>query len=97
MVDRGQGGIEALCENGVPSGALLRVDEALFKRLAESGHIGSAQADLLAAYYRDPYTAMRTFLMDHPDFLQKALRGDDERTRARAQLLIDGNVYGLDS
>ena len=47
VVDRGQGGIEALCENGVPSSALLRVDEALFKRLAESGHIGSAQADLL--------------------------------------------------
>ena len=97
VVDRGQGGIEALCENGVPSSALLRVDEALFKRLAESEHIGSAQADLLAAYYRDPYAAMRTFLMEHPDFLHKALRGDDERTRVRAQLLIDGNVYGLDA
>ena len=97
VVDRGQGGIEALCENGVPSSALLRVDEALFKRLAESGHISSAQADLLAAYYRDPYAAMRTFLMEHPDFLHKALRGDDERTRVRAQLLVDGNLYGLDS
>ena len=77
------------------SSALLRVDEALFKRLAESGHIGSAQADLLTAYYRDPHAAMRTFLLEHPDFLQNALRGDNERTRARAQLLVDGNVYGL--
>ena len=97
VVDRGQGGIEALCESGVPSSALLRVDGALFKRLAELGHIGSAQADLLAAYYRDPYAAMRTFLLNHPDFLQNALRGDDDRTRARAQLLVDGNVYGLDA
>ena len=97
VVDRGQGGIKALCENGVPSSALLRVDEALFKRLAESGHIGSAQADLLTAYYRDPHAAMRTFLLEHPDFLQNALRGDDQRTRARAQLLVDGNVYGLDA
>ena len=97
VVDRGQGGIEALCENGVPSSALLRVDEALFKRLVKSGYISSAQADLLAAYYRDPYAAMRTFLMEHPDFLHKALRGDDERTRVRAQLLVDGNLYGLGS
>ena len=97
VVDRGQGGIEALCESGVPSSALLRVDGALFKRLAELGHIGSPQADLLTAYYRDPHAAMRTFLLDHPDFLQNALRGDDDRTRARAQLLVDGNVYGLDS
>lgn len=97
VVDRGQGGIESLCENGVPSSALLRVDEALFKRLAESGHIGSAQADLLAAYYINPYAAMRTFLLEHPDFLQNALRGDDKRTRVRAQLLVDKNVYGLDA
>ena len=97
VVDRGQGGIEALCESGVPSSALLRVDGALFKRLAESGYIGPAQADLLAAYYRDPHAAMRTFLLEHPDFLQNALRGGDERTRARAQLLVEGDVYGLDA
>ena len=92
VVDRGQGGIEALCENVVPSSAMLSVDEALFKRVAESRYIGSAQADLLAAYYRDPYAAMRTFLMEHPDFLHKALRGDDERTRVREQISVDGSL-----
>ena len=96
VVDRGQGGIEALGEQGVPSGALLRVDEVLFARLVEAGRIDATQAELLNAYYRDPQAAMRAFLVEHPQFLQAALHGDDEKTRARAQLLVDGNIYQLE-
>ncbi len=96
VVDRGQGGIEALCERGVPSSALLRVDEALFARLVEVGHINATQAELLAAYYRDPHAAMRAFLVENPHFLQAALQADDARTRERAQRLVDENIYRLD-
>jgi orotate phosphoribosyltransferase len=96
VVDRGQGGIEALEEQGVPSGALLRVDEVLFARLVEAGRIDAMQAELLNAYYCDPQAAMRAFLVEHPQFLQAALRGDDEKTRARAQLLVDENIYQLE-
>ncbi len=95
VVDRGQGGIEALCEKGVPSSALLRVDEALFARLLEVGHINAAQAELLTAYYRDPHAAMRAFLVEHPHFLQAALQAEDARTRERAQRLVDEDLYGL--
>ena len=97
VVDRGQGGIEALCEAGVPSSALLRVDETLFAGLVEVGHIGTAQAELLTAYYRDPHAAMRTFLVGHPQFLQDALQAADERTRQRAQRLVDEDIYQLDA
>jgi orotate phosphoribosyltransferase len=96
VVDRGQGGIEALGEQGVPSGALLRVDEVLFARLVEAGRIDATQAELLNAYYRDPQAAMRAFLVEHPQFLQAALHGDDEKTRVRAQLLVDENIYQLE-
>jgi len=96
VVDRGQGGIEALTQQGVPSSALLRVDEALFARLVEAGRIDETQARLLGAYFRDPQAAMRSFLEEHPQFLRAALEGEDEKTRARAQLLIDKNIYRLD-
>ncbi|MGY8823028.1 MAG: orotate phosphoribosyltransferase [Candidatus Latescibacterota bacterium] len=97
VVDRGQGGIEALTQKGVPSSALLRVDEALFSRLVEAGRIDETQASLLGAYFRDPQAAMRSFLEEHPQFLRAALEGEDERTRARAQLLVDEDIYQLNS
>lgn len=97
VVDRGQGGIEALVGQGVPAGALLRVDEALFTRLVEAERIDATQADLLNAYYRDPQAAMRAFLVENPQFLRAALEGKDEKTRARAQLLVNEDIYQLEA
>jgi hypothetical protein len=96
VIDRGQGGIEALNERGVKAGALLRVDEALFARLAEVGQIDVGHRDLLSAYYRDPHASMKVFLQENPQFLRTALVHGDEKTRARAQLLVADNLYGLD-
>ncbi len=95
VIDRGQGGIEALNEQGVKAGALLRVDEALFARLVEVGQIDEGQSHLLSAYYRDPHAAMKAFLQGNPQFLRAALVGDDKKIRARAQLLVADDIYGL--
>jgi len=95
VIDRAQGGIDAIAAAGVPAQALLRVDEALFEALLAQGVIDASQRDGLMAYYLDPHAAMRAFLQEHPEFLERALASGDGRTAARARLLVDDNLYGL--
>ena len=97
VVDRGQGGIEALNTEGVAAGALLRVDEALFTRLLDMGRIDRKQFAVLVSYYRDPYAAMKSFLEAHPEFLRNALNGSDAKVAQRAELLVTENPYDLDA
>ena len=97
VIDRGQGGIEVLNERGVPAGALMRVDETVFARLVEMGRINADQAAVLASYYRDPHAAMKDFLEAHPEFLRRALNGDDARAAGRARMLVEENPYDLDA
>ena len=95
VIDRGQGGLETLKEQGITAGALMRIDDALFDRLYEMGQIDEAQRMVLVEYYRNPYTAMRAFLKAHPEFVSRALHGSDMRAAQRARLLITENPYGL--
>lgn len=97
VIDRGQGGIEALNERDVPAGALMRVDEAMFTRLVEMGQIDEGQAAVLASYCRDPHAAMKGFLEEHPEFLRRALNGDDAKAAGRARMLVEKNPYDLDA
>lgn len=97
VVDRAQGGSEAIEGVGVPAAALLRVDEELFQTLRAQGLVGEDQFRTLSAYHRDPEGAMRRFLREHPGFVERALRSQDERTSSRAKLLVEGNLYGLGS
>ena len=96
VVDRAQGGVEALQAAGLDTTALLRVDEQLFDELVRSGIIGQTQRKMLADYYNQPDSAMKTFLQEQPDFLHRALASADERTVARARILVDENPYELD-
>ena len=84
--------IEAL---GVPAEALLRVDETLFDMLAEGGYVDAIQHERLVAYFRDPHGAMSQFLNARPEFVERALNGDDERIAERARMLVDGDLYGI--
>lgn len=97
VVDRAQGGSEAIEGVGVPAGALLRVDEELFQILRARGLVDEAQLSVLCAYYRDPAGAMRSFLQEHPGYVERALKSGDERVSSRAKLLVDGDLYGLGS
>jgi orotate phosphoribosyltransferase len=95
VVDRAQGGIEVIEALGVSASALLRVDEGLFKILFDGGLIDSEQHQRLVAYFRDPHGAMRQFLIDHPEFVEGALRGSDPRAAERARLLVEGDLYDM--
>jgi len=96
VVDRAQGGAEALGRAGVRAGALLRVDEELFAALRRAGHIGQEQQEVLLAYCRDPHHSMKRFLQEHPEFLRQALCSPEERIAGRARLLVEQNPYQLD-
>lgn len=95
VVDRAQGGAEALSQAQVRAEALLRVDADLFTALRRAGHIDGQQEQVLLAYARDPHAAMKAFLQEHPEFLRQALRSPDERTAGRARLLAEQNPYQL--
>ena len=62
----------------------------------ELGIINENQVDMLNRFYSNPDESMRSFLISHPEFLENALQSD-EKTRKRAQLLIDGDLYGLNN
>lgn len=95
VVDRAQGGAEALQEARVRAEALMRVDAELFAALRQAGHIDARQEQVLLAYARDPHAAMKAFLQENPEFLRQALRAGDERTASRARLLAEKNPYQL--
>lgn len=94
VVDRKQGGTETLIKEGVQTIPLAFVDNSLFEKAYELHVINSAQLEMLKKFYEDPYSTMKQFLINHPEFLENALHAD-EKTKKRAQLLIDGNLYGL--
>ena len=56
--------------------------------------INEAQLSMLDGFFENPDETMKQFLLDHPEFLENSLKAD-EKTKKRAQLLIDGNLYGL--
>ena len=94
VVDRMQGGKEKLEAEGVKSLSLVNVDTYLFKKALELGFINKNQLDLLNKFFESPDECMREFLINHPEFIENALNSD-EKTKKRAQLLVDGNLYNL--
>lgn len=94
VVDRMQGGKDKIEAEGVKSFSLVQVDTALFKKALDLKIINESQFDMLKGFFENPDETMRQFLIEHPEFLENSLNSD-EKTKKRAQLLIDGNLYNL--
>ena len=94
VVDRMQGGKEKMEAEGVKSLSLVNVDNMLFETAYKNGIINENQLDMLKNFFKNPDETMKQFLINHPEFLENALKSD-EKTVKRAKLLIDGNLYGL--
>ena len=94
VVDRMQGGKDKIEAEGVKSFSLVQVDTALFKKALDLKIINEVQFDMLKGFFENPDETMRQFLIEHPEFLENSLNSD-EKTKKRAQLLIDGNLYNL--
>ena len=94
VVDRMQGGKDKIEAEGVKSLSLVQVDKDLFRKALELNIINESQVDMLDAFFENPDESMKQFLIAHPEFLENSLNAD-EKTKKRAQLLVDGNLYGL--
>ena len=94
VVDRMQGGKEKLEAEGVKSLSLVNVDTNLFKSALDMGIINNNQLELLNKFLKSPDECMREFLINHPEFIENALNSD-EKTKKRAKLLVDGNLYNI--
>jgi orotate phosphoribosyltransferase len=87
VVDRDQGGREALEKAGIPLRALVKVDAALFDGAAAQGKLTAAQCGMARDFLASPEGFMRGFLRAYPNFLQEqiALGG---RAKERAERCI---------
>lgn len=94
VVDRMQGGKEKIEEKGVKSLSLVQVDNSLFKEALELGIINENQEKMLEKFFESPDETMRDFLVNHPEFLENALNSD-EKTKKRAKLLVEQDLYNL--
>ena len=94
VVDRMQGGKDKIEAEGVESLSLVQVDKNLFKNALDLNIINESQLVMLDGFFENPDDTMKQFLIDHPEFLENSLKAD-EKTRKRAKLLVDSNLYGL--
>lgn len=94
VVDRMQGGNDRLKDLGIEAYSLVQIAPDMFKKALDLGIITEEQNIMLNKFYEDPDGTMRKFLIDHPEFLENALKSD-EKTIVRARLCIEGDLYGL--
>ncbi len=94
VVDRMQGGTEKIKEKGILPLSLVQVDKTLFAKAKKMNVINESQQEMLNGFFENPDETMKQFLINHPEFLENSLNSD-EKTAKRAQLLIDGNLYGI--
>lgn len=94
VVDRMQGGKDKIEAEGIKSLSLVNIDEKLFQNALDLKIINENQLKMLNNFFKDPDGAMRQFLLSHPEFLENALNSN-EKTKKRAKLLVEGNLYNL--
>ncbi len=94
VVDRKQGGGELLQSLRVCSHALASIDLSLFDEALAAGRIDAAQYEIMKAFLENPKEAMRSFILEHPEFMKKALSGP-EKTASRARLCLEKDHYGV--
>lgn len=73
VVDRVQGGTEALAERGVRLHALARITPTLFRDAAAAGLISEPQRELVEHFSADPDAFMKRFVLAHPDFVRRTI------------------------
>ncbi len=94
VVDRMQGGAQKIAEKGIKSLSLVNIDLSLFEKALSLNVINENQLEMLKGFIENPDETMKQFLIEHPEFLENALNSD-EKTKQRAKLLVDGNLYGI--
>lgn len=94
VIDRKQGGEKVLNNFYVKSYAMVGVDANLFSKALNMGMISEKQFEMINDYIKNPKDSMARFLKQNHNFLEQALNSD-EKTKERAKLMLDKNIYGL--
>ena len=94
VVDRIQGGNDRLRELGINAYSLVQIAPEMFKKALDLGIISEEQNVMLNKFFEDPDGTMRKFLIEHPEFLENALKSD-EKTIVRVRLCLEGDLYNL--
>jgi orotate phosphoribosyltransferase len=95
VVDRDQGGGNFFALEGIEDFSMIKIDEDLFVQACEMKIINKNQMEFIHEYIRDPDGSMRNFLINNPDFLENAIKSDNEKLSMRAHICRDANLYGL--
>lgn len=94
VVDRKQGGERLLAGHGIESYAMVSVDESLFVKARELGHLNDSQLRLIKEYIKAPKASMKSFLEENPAFIKSVLRAGGKEAE-RARLCLEKDIYGL--
>lgn len=94
VVDRNQGGEKLVNAQNVRMLAVVNIDKNVFKKAKQFNLIDEEQYDIIKKYIEDPKEAMRNFMLKNPEFLEQALKSDN-KTKERAKLCIEKNIYNL--
>lgn len=94
VVDRMQGGKNNLEAQGVKSFSPVKIDKGLFEKALNMNIINKKQCEMLNKFYDNPDETMKNFLIEHQEFIKNSLNAD-EKTRKRAELLIESDLYNI--
>ena len=87
VIDRKQGGREALASEGVMLHALSDVDDTLFASARDAGILSRSQLEMIRVFNAGPLEYMKSFLDAHPEFIRQELEAGG-KSRERALLCI---------
>ena len=87
VIDRKQGGREALAAEGVMLHALADVDDTLFTAARDAGILSRSQLEMVRVFNAGPLDYMKSFLDAHPGFIRQELEAGG-KSRERALLCI---------
>ena len=88
VVDRKQGGKELLERYGINLYPMVEIDKGFFKKALNMGLINKEQDKMINDFIDEPNASMRSFLLEHPEFLKNALNGGGKEAE-RAKLCIE--------
>lgn len=88
VVDRGQGGFEALAAEQVRLRPLIEISPSFFLRACQAGLINQEQLDQIQAFGLNPLDYTRAYIRRHPDFLSQELAAGGRRWE-RAQRCLE--------